>query len=136
MSPAELLTRLRLPTMPRLQDAMRCWQTGLPDDLPLTTLLGYAYLEHRLGCWAAPHLYGAAPFALNLTPFCHREVFDLMLRLPSVYRQCKTLPDDVIAGAWSALLRLPFNEYPRMRRMIDPPGLLGRLKARALGWHG
>jgi hypothetical protein len=131
MSPAELLARLRLPTAPRLEEAIGLWRASLPEDLPLTTLLGYAYLEQRLGCWAAPHSYGTAPFAVNLTPFCHREVFELMLRLPATYRQRKTLAEDIIRETWPELLRLPFNEYPWQRRLADPPGLLGRVKRRA-----
>jgi hypothetical protein len=110
---------------------MRAWQAGLPAGLTASTLLGLVYLEQRLGCWASPLLYGTAPFALHLTPFCHREVFDLMLRLPASYRAQKRLPDDLIAASWPELGRVPFNEYPQgLRRWTDPGGSPGRLLRR------
>jgi hypothetical protein len=133
-SPAELLTRLHLPASPRLQEAMRRWLAGLPDDLPLSSLLGLAYLEHRIGCWAAPHLYGAAPFAVNLTPFCHREAFDLMLRLPPEYRKRKALARDICTATWPELLSLPFNAYPGLRGLREGMrAWLRRSAARTLG---
>jgi hypothetical protein len=130
MSPAELLERMNLPSSDRLQEAMRAWLCGLPD-LPLSTLLDFVYLEHRLGCWASPHLYGAAPFAVNLTPFSHREIFDVMLRLPSAYRRGKALSGDIISAAWPELLSLPYNDYPGIRHFIGLSSWIGRSKRKA-----
>ena len=62
MSALELLGRLGLPTSDRLRQAVIAWQDGLPP-MPQSTRLGFAHLELRVGCWAAPHFYGAAPFA-------------------------------------------------------------------------
>jgi hypothetical protein len=130
MSSAELLTRMALPSSDRLQKAIRAWCDGLPD-FPLSTLLDFAYLEHRLGCWAAPHLYGAAPFSINLTPFNDREIFDAMLRLPSAYRRRKALGGDIISAAWPELLALPYNDYPGIRSWIGPSSWVGRSKQKA-----
>jgi hypothetical protein len=109
---------------------MRAWRDTLPA-LPLSTLLDFAYLEHRVGCWAAPHLYGAAPFSINLTPFSHREIFDAMLRLPFAYRRSRALAGDIISAVWPELLALPYNEYPGMRRFWGPSSWLGRSKKKA-----
>jgi hypothetical protein len=59
ISPGELLSRMNLPPSGQMVEAMRTWLHQLPD-LPLSTLLEFAYLEHRLGCWAAPHLRGCS----------------------------------------------------------------------------
>lgn len=130
MSPAELLRRMKLPTSDRLQEAIRAWLRGLPD-LPFSTLLDFVYLEHRLGCWAAPHLYGAAPFSVNLTPFSHRDIFDAMLRLPATYRRGKALGGDIISATWPELMSLPYNDYPGIRRLIGPAGWVGTTKRKA-----
>jgi hypothetical protein len=130
MSPAQLLGRMNLPSEDRFQEAMHGWLQELPA-LPLSTLLDFVYLEHRLGCWAAPHLYGAAPFAINLTPFSHRDIFDIMLRLPSKYRRSKRLGGDIISATWPELRSLPYNDYPGIRRFIGPASWLGRSKQQA-----
>jgi hypothetical protein len=130
MSPAELLNRIGLPASDRLQDAVRLWLRELPE-VSLSTLLDFAYLEHRLGCWACPHFYGTASFSVNLTPFCHREIFDLMLRLPAAYRCSKALPRDIISAAWPDLHSLPYNEYPGIRGLIGPSTWMGRSKRKA-----
>jgi hypothetical protein len=121
---------MKLPSSERLQEAMRAWLRELPD-LPFSTLLDFVYLEHRLGCWAAPHLYGAAPFAVNLTPFSHRDIFDSMLRLPSAYRRGKALGGDIISATWPELTSLPYNDYPGIRRLIGPAGWVGATKRKA-----
>jgi hypothetical protein len=130
MSSAELFNRMGLPSWDRLQDAIGAWRDNLPDA-PLSTFLDFAYLEHRLGCWAAPHLYGAAEFSINLTPFSHREIFDIMLRLPSRYRRSKALAEDIISAAWPELLSLPYNDYPGLRRLIGPSSWVGYSKQKA-----
>jgi hypothetical protein len=130
MSSVELLNRMGLPSSDRLQEAMRTWRDNLPE-VPLSTLLDFAYIEHRLGCWAAPHLYGAAPFSINLTPFSHREIFDIMLRLPFTYRRNEGLARDVILATWPELHDLPHNDYPGLRRLVGPSSWLGRSKQKA-----
>ncbi len=130
MSPAELLHRMALPSSDRLQEALRAWCDDLPD-VPLSTLLDFAYLEHRVGCWAAPHFYGSAAFSINLTPFSHREILDIMFRLPMTYRRDKALAGDIISATWPELLALPYNDYPGLRRLFGPASWLGRSKQTA-----
>lgn len=104
-----LLEAMRLPLEARFEQAMERWLEGLaPMDTP--ALLDQAYLEQRLGCWAAPHMYGAACFAVNLTPFCHREIFDGMLRLPVEFRNEQQLVDGVLNVLWPELQRVPYQQ--------------------------
>jgi hypothetical protein len=119
ITPAELLQRMLLPPSDPFLTAMEQWLHQLPPGLPLPTILDLAYTEHRLGCWAAPHLYGAAPFQMNLVPLCHRAIFEVMLQLPPDYKLHQALARDLIAGAWPELLQLPFNEHVGLRKLID-----------------
>lgn len=118
ISPAGLLARMKLPLLDRFEPAVRAWLHDVPD-VPLTTVLDLAYLEHRVGGWAAPHLYGGAPFRLSMTPFCSRGVFDRMLRLPSDYRYRERLASDVISQAWPELMTFPINDYTGLARRRD-----------------
>jgi hypothetical protein len=115
--------------LPRLQEALADWLDELPD-LPLSTLLELAFVELRLGCWAAPHFYGGAPFSINLAPFSHREIFDILIRLPAAYRRNKVAATDIISTTWPELLGLPLNEYPGLRGMIGPSSWIGHSKRR------
>jgi hypothetical protein len=118
ISPAELLDRMELPSLDRFQEAVRTWCDGL-RGVDLWTLLDLAYLEHRVGCWAGPHFYGAAAFSINMTPFSHRDIFDIMLRLPITYRGDKALSRDIIATTWPDLRALPYNEnHSGLRRLF------------------
>ena len=117
--PQNLLQRMLLPQSDPFLTAMEQWLDQLPPGLPLPTILDLAYTEHRLGCWAAPHLYGAAPFRMNLVPLCHRAIFEVMLQLPPDYKLNQALARDLIAGAWPELLQLPFNEHVGLRKLLD-----------------
>jgi asparagine synthetase B (glutamine-hydrolysing) len=117
ISAVELLRRIGLPYSERFEGAVSSWLSGLPAG-PTPARLNLAHLEIKIGCWASPHLYGAAPFSMSLIPFCHREVFDAMLRFPHEYRRHKRLARDLIAVTWPELLKLPFNDYTGPRLWI------------------
>ena len=131
-----------LPGTTEFKEAVNTWLIGLPPGLSVPTILDLAYIEHRLGCWASPHLYGAAPFHMNLVPLCHRRIFDILLRLPPDYRRKQRLARDIISRAWPELMRWPFNDYTGFKRVrkhtkwfLQAPGRilarkLARLRAR------
>jgi hypothetical protein len=105
----ELLRAMLLPAEEPLLTALVAWRAGLqPEDT--WALLDQMYLEQRVGCWAAPHFYGAAPFAAKVTPFCHRQIFAAMLRLPIDYRASQSLATDLIRLTWPELGAWPFND--------------------------
>ncbi|MEX0938602.1 MAG: hypothetical protein WDZ59_12140 [Pirellulales bacterium] len=113
----EILSRMRLPLWPPFTEAMDRWIEGLPAEADGHLRLDLAYQEHRLGCWASPHLYGAAGFRINLMPFSHRRIFDAMLQLPVEYRFQQRLAEDVVRAAWPELQSLPYNEWSGIRRV-------------------
>jgi hypothetical protein len=114
LSGDELLARMGLPRTVELREAMDRWLSGVPAGLPLATVLELAYIEHRLGCWASPHLYGAAPFSMNLAPLCHREIFDIILGLPLAYKR-RDLTRDIVSPRIPALDPIPYNNYAGLR---------------------
>jgi len=71
--------------------------------------LQLAQIEHRVGAWSCPHLYGMAPFRVNFLPVSHRNVIDDCYRIPAEYRANDGLIRDLLQLAWPALLDLPFN---------------------------
>jgi len=109
--PDDLLSRMNLPTNERFRRAMEGWIHGL-SGMDLQTVLDFMYLEQRMGAWASAHMHGSAPGMNVMTPFCHRQVMQSMLRLPTAYTYRQRLASDVIAVAWPDLGRLPFQRRP------------------------
>jgi hypothetical protein len=106
-----VLSWMPLPDIDIFRDALEQWLDELPP-LDVHALVDQLYLEQRQGCWAGPHMYGIASFALTLAPLCHRDTFDAMLRLPVAYRKKQRMADDVIRAAWPELGALPFQTMP------------------------
>jgi len=73
------------------------------------------YLENRKGAWSSPHLYGMADFNATIDPFCHRDVYESMIRLPVDYRQRYGLLSDVVARAWPELASITVQQMPGLR---------------------
>jgi hypothetical protein len=107
-----LTTLIRQPPEARTIQAMERWRHGMTERHPCT-IVDLAYWEHRLGCWASPHLYGAAPFALNLMAFNHRRILESMLRLPVAHRREQQLCTQVCRRWWPGLLDYPMAHGPR-----------------------
>ena len=127
LSLQELHRKMRVPAGDDMIGAINQLRDGVPTG-SVSQFLSLFYLENRLGCWASPHLYGAAPFRINILPLCHRTVLDLMVRLPSEYKRQGRLPQDLIALAWPELSCLPYNDYPPMKRLVE------QAKTRAYSW--
>jgi hypothetical protein len=124
LSPADLLTRMKLPTDDTSSLAMEMWCKSLPGWLNTYDVLDLAYIEHRLGCWAGPALYGSDEyFAGQLVPFADRYLIERMLSLPPDYRAKQGLARDLIARAWPELLRWPFNRFTGIRRYCSRAGM-------------
>jgi asparagine synthetase B (glutamine-hydrolysing) len=114
----ELLERVHLPINDTFCCALSSWMAEL-TSFDSFLMLDLFYLENRVGCWAAPHLYGAAPFSLSMIPFCHRHVVEASYRLPIEYRQRKQLSYDVVNTARPALCRYPFQGFVGARRWYE-----------------
>lgn len=109
-----LLRIMGLPAMEGFTEAIDRWLSGLPQG-DTTFCLDMLQFEFRVGSWACPHLYGGAPFQMNLLPFCHRDAYDAMLSVPEYYRHDYRFSKALIELAWPELLSLPINRYPGWR---------------------
>lgn len=118
---SEVLDIFRLPDVTPFRQAVDSWldDTCCQDTPALTAQM---YLELRVGCWASPHMYGAAPFAVNLTPFCHREVYSAMLGLPLWYWGQHRVAHDVINSQWPELANVPYDRAPGVAGFVRHAG--------------
>ena len=106
-----LLNRVHLPTKQPFVDSMNEWINGLPEGTNSELMVDLFYLEIRLACWACPHLYGAAPFKINLIPFSDRRVVQHCYLLPYEFRQKRTAQEAIIREADPRILELPFEQF-------------------------
>ncbi|NAZ74007.1 hypothetical protein GTQ99_00990 [Kineococcus sp. T13] len=114
----ELLQLIRLPHEPAHIEALAAWRAAAPHQ-DVLELLDLAYLELRVGCWASPQLYGAAPFALSTMPVAQRSVFTAMLRLPPALRVQQRPHPPAIRLNWPELADLPYERAPGPRGWPD-----------------
>lgn len=127
-NPASLLGLMKLPATDVFAEAIERWLCALPDG-DTTFCLDMVQFEFRVGSWACPHLYGAAPFRMQILPFCHRDAYDAMLRVPASHRQDYRFAKSVVESGWPDLLSLPINQYAGWMRWADY-GLRGIVAAR------
>lgn len=104
----EILDMMTVDSSDEFVSAIDTWLAELPD-VPAETVLDLVMIEFCMGCWGAPHMCGAAPFAMNLALYSHRRVIDQMLRLQPGYKRDEGLVRDIISRAWPQLPDLPFN---------------------------
>ncbi|WP_432548086.1 asparagine synthetase B family protein [Kineococcus sp. SYSU DK004] len=112
--PDELLRLVRLPPDERHEDALARWLKEVPHR-DVHDLLDLAYLEMRVGCWAGPQLYGAAPFTLSAIAVNSRAAFTAMLQLPLEHRRRRELPPAATRLLWPELARPPYGRAPGVR---------------------
>ncbi|MGD8310067.1 MAG: hypothetical protein PVG98_11560 [Chromatiales bacterium] len=124
-APEQLLSVMNVSASATAVSAMRRWLDGIQPP-NAHSLLDQLYLEQRLGCWAAPHMYGFAPFAVTLTAFCHREVFGAMARLPVEYVRKQRLTDDVVSRYWPETASFPYQRNTGIRGVAESIRSRGR----------
>lgn len=112
LDPDKLIATFGLPSSPLLQEAADHWLCGTPRNLSTLDVLDLAYIEQRLGCWAAPQQL-AEPFVRGrFHPLVHHRIFEAMLSLPVEQRGTHELSEAVIERLWPSLLQIPFNPEP------------------------
>ena len=110
LSAKGLLGRFDLPRDDRVQAALDHWL----DDLASTDalhVLDLAYLEHRLGAWAAPQQAADPQLCLHPGPFQNLEIFDCLMSLPPQWRWRSLWIDHLLATRCPQLLSWPFNRH-------------------------
>lgn len=124
ISARELLARMKCPATQSSIVAMEEWLKSTPLWMDLYDLLDLAYIEHRLGCWAGPALYGSDKyFAGQVVPMGDRYIIERMMSLPPEYRMQQRMAPDVIDYLWPELLAYPFNTFTGWRRFASKHAL-------------
>lgn len=109
-SAAELLRRSRLPQREEFLSATEEWMQGLPRDCSTALMVDLYYMECRLGGWAAPHLYGAAPFRVAMFPLSDRRLVDACLATPYKFRERYLVHHRMIEMCEPDMLKTPFEQ--------------------------
>jgi len=113
LSSTSCLKRLGLPEEPAAVKSLDLWLRNA-SRIPVETQLDLLYIEHRLGGWAGPHAYGY-PFDVIICPFCDRQIFDAMLRLPSEWRSQHRLVSEIINRYSPDLATIPYQQFTGLR---------------------
>ncbi len=108
-SAADLLNRIDLREDHGCLAAVSRWLEKFPADFPDELLVELFYIENRVGSWACPHLYGAAPFLANIIPYCDRRYVEACLRMPYAFRRSRASQVRMIQLADPSLLETPFE---------------------------
>ena len=117
-----ILDRLHLPVCDKTLIMTEEWLSEISDLSP-SLVLDLAYIEQRLGCWAGPQMYGSDHRSVcHLWPLSHRRIFQLMLQLPSEYKQKQQLAKDICALEWPELLDTPFNDFSGPLKYVKRAG--------------
>ena len=106
-----LVELAKLPLHPVMERAADQWLANVRKipGISQVQVLDLMLIEQRKGCWAAPPFYGSEDAAPSFWLLSHREIIDLMLRLPKAYKLGKCLAVDTIRKAWPELLNYRFN---------------------------
>lgn len=99
---------LALPSHPLLTEAAARWLDEVPA-VSARVQLDLLYVEQRVGCWAAPTLYGNTSEVPSFWLLSHRDIMRRMLNLSVEHKRTDQLAIDVIGHCWPELLDVPFN---------------------------
>ena len=106
----DIIKRFKYPKHNRIAKEVEKWLVGL-SGFNIFNIMDLAYIEQRLGCWAAPQLYGNQISLFEISPFNQRMLFRLTMKLPYEYRQPIRLTNAIIGQLWPELLEMPFNKW-------------------------
>jgi len=114
---SDLIDRMDLEHQPGFASALDSWLARLATTDALEAL-NFAYLEQNVGCWSSPHMYGGSQ-AHPISPFCHRDIVEAMLRLPARCRLRKQMAVDVVRRACPEISDLPYHSFQGWRRRFE-----------------
>jgi len=117
LSAKGLLGRFDLSRDDRVLTALDQW---LEDVASADTLhvLDLAYLEHRLGAWAAPQQTADPQLCLHPGPFQNLEIFDCLMSLPPEWRRRSLWIDHLLKTRCPQLAAWPFNRHRETWRHV------------------
>ena len=118
LSAEHLVGRLALPAKAAFLDAGSVWLDGL-SRFDLLTTLDLAYIELRVGSWAAPQIYGGRKCYRQVSPFLQWPFVRSAGRLPEHIRRDDLLSPMILDTVAPELLELPYGSAPFWVRLAD-----------------
>lgn len=88
------------------------WLSTVPD-LPPTEVYNLMYLEQRGGRWMGVGEMAANLFYDSVTPFCSRQLFEVMNGLPVQLQRNGALLIEFVRRLWPELLTIPYCKETR-----------------------
>ncbi len=106
---------------PRILDAVREWQSTLPE---LPPVVGYnlMYFEQRGGRWMGIGETGSSLFYESANVFASRQVFEAVTGVPHADQHGGTLLVDLVREMWPELLEVPYCRVTRNWGTYLPKG--------------
>ncbi|MBD0332384.1 MAG: hypothetical protein ICV66_06990, partial [Chitinophagaceae bacterium] len=104
----ELFKRIRMVPIKRLVPEADRWLSEF-SSFNVFTILDFAFIDQRLGCWGGPQAYGNTTSAFEIPPFNSRTFFQNAMRLPFAYRFQEKMTVDIVKDCWPELLTVPIN---------------------------
>lgn len=111
--------RLGQPKAPAVLAAAASWLDGV-KHLRAEQIWDLAYLELRMGCWAAPSVMGVWQTHPPVSPFCDTALIKTILATPPASRLSNGLAKSVIKELAPSLLAFPFNQPFGADRLLHP----------------
>jgi hypothetical protein len=112
---------------PLLRQAFDEWHATVPD-LPPTTVYNLLYLEQRGGRWMGIGETAANLFYESFSPFCSRELFDVICGMPVEYQRDGRLLVEFVRHMWPELLDVPYCPAARKWGTWVPKRMRGQVK--------
>lgn len=117
IDPGTLIEKLGFEKSPMLTKHAERWLERFPSSTSRPQILDEAYIDHRLGGWAGPAVYGHLIAKPTLSPFNSRMVYDKLAALPVVYRFEQQFAREFVALAGENLAAVPFNRASGLGRL-------------------
>jgi hypothetical protein len=112
---------------PLLRQAFDEWYVTVPD-LPATMVYNLLYLEQRGGRWMGIGETAANLFYESFSPFCSRELFDVICGMPVEYQRDGRLLVEFVRHMWPELLEVPYCPAARKWGTWMPKRMRGQVK--------
>ena len=97
---------------PMILQGLREWLATVPE-LPPTTVYNLMYLEQRGGRWMGIGETAGALFYESATPFCSRELFEVVCGMPEEEQYGGRLLESFVARMWPELREIPYCPVTR-----------------------
>jgi len=112
-----ICSRLQLHRAQALVADLECWLAELAG-VSNSMILDLAYLELKMGSWAAGQRPIMSAIKFCFCPFAQRPLLDVFLRCPAAEKSVNRIFDDAIDLLWPEVMQVPINKYGDYRDQL------------------